>query len=218
MKWVLHGLLAIASIGLLSFLIDQNWEAARPGQGAPVEHLRWVVLTRTEIERGQMLTKNDLRMTLGRRADVAGDRYVATSALAAGRFATRSIPAGTAVTESLVSDGVGVEVNSGSAIVPVEVATDHIAALVPGMMLAFANDKEMVPAAKDLAKPKADPAFTLLAIAPSPREGKTTSLVMMVPACRLPLAARIGAGAWRPIILGPVPPSPRTSHGQSEKE
>jgi len=69
------------------------------------------------------------------------------------------------------------------------------------MRLAFVNDKEMSPTAKDLARKKPEPTFLLLSIAISSQDKNAASLLVAVEKCRMPLVKKIANGVWRPVIV-----------------
>lgn len=194
-RWCLALLGALASVLAAVGVVVASWQqAARHGTD---QRLRLLITADRPIPAWTVVASDILRRRLARVAN--GFAYVQTPQVIVGRYAGAAIPPDTPIVRDSTVTVADTAVPSGGAVVSVEVSTDHVSNLAPGMALAFAKKDDMLPTAADLAKKDAEPAFTLLAIAPSPRSAGATSLIVAVPACRLAMAGRLGTDTWRPV-------------------
>jgi hypothetical protein len=195
LRWFFSATILLVVVSFVARVWSTNC-GRKPDRPRP----RWHLVARSQILKGSVLTEGKLQPRLARLPEDA--RFVPTLKEAVGKFALERVEENTVLKREMISEIVSGNIPPGGAVVPVEVATDDAVGLVPGMHLAFAQDKQMVPSAKDLAKPHPQPSFDLLAVSPSPRTPATTTLIVAVPKCRLSTAVTISTGQWRPIVLG----------------
>jgi hypothetical protein len=203
-------LASLAILGGLFFLGYRTWILRGPGNGNL--HLRWHCIAETRVLQGMTVAPENVQMRLWWLRENAN--FIPTPDEATGRFALRLIEGDSILRGDLLSELGPKDAPAGGALVPVEVPADDAIDLVPGLRLAFAQQKAMIPSSKDLSQPRGQPAFTLLAIHPSPRDPKVTTLVVAVPRCRMAEAAALATNQWRPVILGPrarITPRQKTS-------
>jgi len=194
-------MLSLLILALLLELLFLNWSGAKRCTNDGDLRLRWYASPRETLASGSLITKEQLRPRL---AWVRSELDLMPADEMIGRYTLNQISSGEAPQDQPAKPGftrlAAHNPPLGGAIVSVEVATDHSVMLEPGMAIAFAKEKTVLPAENDLCRKHAHP-MVLLAVTPSAHEPKVTALTVAVPDCCLDLIPALSSGQWRPVLF-----------------
>jgi len=201
-RWILSFLI----VALVIALIYLDWSGAKQYTHDAQFRLRWYTSPREALTSGSLITKEQLRPRL---AWIHSDLRLTSADEMIGRYAIEPIESAEAPQDDPSKPGFSrLAIHTpppGGAIVSVEVATDHVLTLEPGMAIAFAKEKTVLPGTNDLCR-KHDHPMVLLAVTPSTRDPKLTALTVAVPDCCLELIPALSSGQWRPVLYSAVKP------------
>lgn len=199
-------MLSLLILALLLVLLSLNWSGAKRCTKDGELRLRWYASPRETLPSGSLITKEQLRPRL---AWIRSELDLMPADEMIGRYALNQISSGEAPQDEPAKPGftrlAAHNAPPGGAIVSVEVATDHSVTLEPGMAIAFAKEKTVLPGPNDLCQKHAHP-LVLLAVTPSARDPKLTALTVAVPDCCLELIPALSSGQWRPVLYSAVRP------------
>lgn len=134
--------------------------------------------------------------------------FIPSQRLAEGKYVTRCVTPGTALSEGTVRTTPLLQPPDGGGVVAVLVKADQARALRPGMRLAFARGDTLMPSAPEIAKRGAAAGFPLVALAGAGTGGEAkaggdtrAALLVDVSRCHLSCAARLATEEWAPVVL-----------------
>jgi hypothetical protein len=88
-------------------------------------------------------------------------------------------------------------------ILPILVKAESSDGLKPGMIVAFAKEKLVIPSDKKLSKHSALLGITLVAIVPSAEKSTNKVLWVELRGSQVEFASKLANGEWVPIVLDP---------------
>jgi hypothetical protein len=187
---------SVGVAALLLFLAHWNWN-----QSVNQGRLIWAVSPKANIPAGQLISKDRLQgwFTFFPTKDDRAESIAET----AGFYGTAEISGKTIDKSILKYNLVLAKKEPDSIVAMIEVSSNHTAALIPGMLLAFAregDDKKFAsyPSVQQI-RSRTPPPLRLLGI--TPKSGDVTSLAVEIPNCAIPMAPSLASGVWRPIVL-----------------
>lgn len=188
---------SLLTVGLLLALIATSWWFASR-RDEKTSHLRWHMVAKNMIRRGAQLREENIGWRLGWVPE--GSNLLPMGSVV-GKFSSVDIPPETCLSaDNLTAFAIATPPDNG-AVLPVEVKTESVGALQPGMMLAFVQNKTVLPVAAIGPKQKKI-GFELLCVTTSQRDPSITTLMVKVEPEDMGLIPVLGTDQWRPVVLG----------------
>ena len=203
-------LAALLGAGALIALVFGNWILASSSHLDT--RLQWYVTVQENTAKGSHLSEEALRLRLERLP--TDGRLWSTPAFetslrdAIGKYALTDLNPGQPLPRNGLSIYAPATSSPGNAVVSVEVSSNHVVGLQPGMWVAFAKDGELVPKGK-----RETEALRILWVSNSNRDKDVTTVGVEVAPCVTKSVPKLSDGKWRPVIVPPmdVSTTPRKS-------
>lgn len=202
MKWprlILYWFLIIGTFSMTGFLVIISWQFAwSKWEGTP-HRLRWYMVTKSNVYKGTKIDNNDLRGSLWWLPQNAS--FISTAKTAVGKYAVRDIKQGTRLKPRDFSNLAPIGSSLGGAVLPVEVKSEYVFGLKPGMRLAFIQGKIILPSVREPSIRHENTGYLLLSLTLSQREASIATLMVEVPQKHLGSSTALASGQWCPIVL-----------------
>jgi hypothetical protein len=189
-------------IAFVSFLYVVNVYFANQFNFGKTYRLRLYPVATASLPANSRLTWADMKFTLGWLSDEDNRSYT-TQRSYVGSYTTRVLTSEEQIRVNDLSLSPTLIPSSHSMILPILVKAESSDGLKPGMIVAFAKEKLVIPSDKKLSKHSALLGITLVAIVPSAEKSTNKVLWVELRGSQVEFASKLANGEWVPIVLDP---------------
>ena len=192
---------AIICLAIVFSPIVASWWLVYARADVKDGRMQWCVVAKRPLIKGLKLTEQNVDWTIRRVRK--GDGFIPDTQSAIGKYATIDLNEGELLKPEYLSEFAPAKTDETSAAIPIEVKSEHAAALKPGMRLAFVQEQEK----KSVMVPEAGSAqttasgFELISITTSSKDASAITIIVSVSKTDLAKLQGLAVGQWRPVIL-----------------
>jgi hypothetical protein len=194
--------LAFLTLAFVSLLYVLNVYFANQFKFEKTYRLRLYPVATTPLPPNSRLTWEDMKFTLGWLSDEASGSYT-TQRSYVGLYTTRVLTNEEQIKVNDLSLSPTLSPSSHAMILPILVKAESSEGLKPGMIVAFAKEKLVIPSDKQLSKNSAVLGVKLVAIVQSAEKSTNKVLWVELRESQVELASTLANGEWVPIVLDP---------------